>query len=157
MGTEPHPGIVGYLNCKRCGRPELHYLMTQTAGICWDCVMNNPVVKRSKELEVQHRGVVAKVIQQSAGRARRKRNRHSANAYIRKVTIDRALRRLRDRHAEEFFLLLQEERIAAGWPPQMARDENIIGRAIETMGDRLRYLRFISPEELDADSPNSPG
>lgn len=155
MSSGPHPDIVGYLDCKRCGQPELKYLMSQTAGLCWDCVLANPVVQRAKELEISHRGVVTSILRDAGKKARKQRNRHSANVHIRQLTTRRALHRLRDRHAEEYFLLLQEERIAAGWPPQVARDLNIIGRAIETMGERLRYLRFISPEELDADSSHT--
>lgn len=157
MQDSEHPSIVGYQPCKRCGTQELKYLMHQTGGLCWSCIMDDPVVKRSKELEVSHRGLVASVRNASAGRARRKTTHHSVNASVRQLTIRRALHRLRDRHFEEYHMLLQEERIAAGWPPKVAMEENIIGRAIETMAARLRYLRFIPPEDLDADSPNTQG
>lgn len=149
-----HPQIVGYWDCKVCGAPDLQYVLTQTGGICWTCLQNNPVVKRANQLEVEHKGVVRKL-------QRRNQNsrpgRHSVNAKIRRTVINRALSRLKDRHFEEFMLLLQEERIAAGWPPQLAAEENVLADAVLTIESRLRYLRFIPPEELDATtSPQGP-
>lgn len=143
---EVHPQIVGYWDCKTCGRPDLQYVLTQTGGICWQCLQDNPVVKRANQLEVEHRGVVRKL----HFRNRHKGSRHSVNAKIRTTVIKRALYRLRDRHYEEYMLLLQEERVAAGWPPQLAAEENVLANAVLTIEKRLRYLRYIPPEELDA-------
>lgn len=143
--------LAGYWNCKRCQAPELKYLLTQTGGICWECLQNDPVVKRSHELEIEMRGVVTKVRNQMK---RKRPYRHSANAKVRPKAIAKALARLRDRHLEEFMLLLQEERIKLGWPPQVAAQENVLADAVWKIDERLRYLRFITPEELDGTAPN---
>lgn len=146
-----HPMLAGYWNCKRCQAPELQYVLTQTGGICWKCLQNDPVVKRSHELEIEMKGVVAKVHNR---RKSPRRYRHSANAKVRPLAISRALARLRDRHMEEFMLLLQEERIKLGWPPQLAAEENVLADAVWRIDQRLRYLRYITPEELDGSAPD---
>ena len=51
-------------------------------------------------------------------------------------------------------LFVQEERIKLGWPPQVAAQENVLADAVWKIDQRLRYLRFITPEELDGTAPN---
>ncbi|MBP6728174.1 MAG: hypothetical protein KA129_01015 [Microthrixaceae bacterium] len=147
-----HPMLQGYWTCKNpsCREQELQYLLTQTGGLCWKCFQNQPVVKRANELEVEMAGVVQRVSNRQRGN---RAWRHSANVKVRLKAITRALHRLRDRHFEEYMILLQEERIKLGWPPQLAARENVLADGVVTIEKRLRYLRFIPPEDLDADSP----
>ncbi len=147
-----HPQLQGYRDCTNpsCREPELIYLTAQTGGLCWTCFQNQPVVKRAKELEVEMAGVVQRVSNRQRGQ---NRNHHSVNVKVRIQAIRAALQRLRDRHFEEYLILLQEERINRGWPPQVAARENVLADGVVTIEKRLRYLRFIPPEELDADSP----
>lgn len=132
--------VVGYVQCKcGCGRLELAHVAHQTHGYAFGCWLERqarpPAVRVGlKDVPIRPR--------------RRTKPKHRGSAKTQRLTDsarDKAMRRLKNNHLDEYQLLYDEERAKAGLVPVVRASQY----GIETYRDAAAYHAAATPGVVD--------
>lgn len=131
--------IEGYVDCARCGAPELRHVAWQTRGVCFPCFANGELA-RFREVEITQRRARHSIRRKGANKRAKTPNRgpNTQNAKADQARA-KAQRRLSHLFPEVFDVLYAEERFNAGLAPRPHVEEGHLARAAETYAAFAAY------------------